>query len=129
MFRDIASVDDLLPGGMRAYTIEGNEIVLCNDGGRFYAFQRRCGHMNAPLDLGTANGFVITCPLHSVQFDVTTGKALSPPVPPYSMWEEAIPPTADNFSRWIALLMAHVKTCDIETYPVKVEGGRISVDM
>ena len=129
MYRDIASVDDLLPGGMRAYTVEGNEIVLCNDGGRFYAFQRRCGHMNAPLDLGTANGHIITCPLHSVQFDATTGKALSLPVPPYSMWEETPPSTPDNFSRWVTLLMDHVKTCDIETYPVKVENGRINVDI
>jgi nitrite reductase/ring-hydroxylating ferredoxin subunit len=129
MFRDIASVEDLLPGGMRAYTIDDNEIVLCNDGGRFYAFQRRCGHMNAPLDMGTANGYIVTCPLHSVQFDATTGNALSPPVPAYSMWEEAIPPTGDNFSRWVTLLMEHVKTCDIRTYPVKVENGRISVDI
>ncbi|OPY27854.1 MAG: 3-phenylpropionate dioxygenase ferredoxin subunit [Methanocella sp. PtaU1.Bin125] len=129
MFRDIAGVDDVLPGGMKAYAVEGREFVLCNDEGRFYAFQRRCGHMNAPLDMGTANGFIITCPLHSVQFDATTGKALSPPVPPYSMWEEPPPSTPDNFSRWISQLMAHVKTCDIETYPVKVEGGRVSVDI
>jgi nitrite reductase/ring-hydroxylating ferredoxin subunit len=129
LFRDLASVDDLLPGGMRAYTVEDKELVLCNDGGRFYAFQRRCGHMNDPLEMGTANGFVITCPLHSVQFDVTTGKALSPPVPAYSMWEQAIPETGDNFTRWITLLMEHVKTCDLKTYPVRVEGGRISVDL
>lgn len=129
MFRDIAGVDDLLPGGMRAYTVEGHEIVLCNVEGRYYAFQRRCGHMNAPLDMGTASGFVVTCPLHSVQFDATTGKALSPPVPPYSKWEEPAPPTSDNIYRWLALLMAHVKTCDLETYPVKVADGRISVDI
>lgn len=129
MFRDIASVDDLLPGGMRAYTVEGEDIVLCNDGSRFYAFQRRCGHMSAPLDMGTANGYIITCPLHSVQFDVTTGKALSLPVPPYSMWEQAMPVTADNLYRWVNLLMEHVKTCDIRTYPVRVEGGRISIDI
>lgn len=82
MFKDIAGVDEILPGGMKAYEVGGTDIVLCNDSGRFYAFQRRCGHMNAPLDMGTANGYVITCPLHSVQFDAGTGMALSPPLFP-----------------------------------------------
>ena len=81
MFKEIASVDDILPGGMRAYEAEGKEIVLCNDGGKFYAFDRRCGHMNAPLDMGTASGCIVTCPMHSVQFEASTGKALSGPVP------------------------------------------------
>jgi nitrite reductase/ring-hydroxylating ferredoxin subunit len=126
MFREIASVDDILPGGMKAYDVDGNDIVLCNDGGRFYAFQRRCGHMNAPLDLGTANGYIITCPLHSVQFDAATGKALSPPLLPYS---SGAPQTTDNLMRWVETLMEHVRTCDIRTYPVKVEGGRVSVDL
>jgi nitrite reductase/ring-hydroxylating ferredoxin subunit len=128
MFREIASVDDILPGGMKAYDVDGNDIVVCNDGDRFYAFQRRCGHMNAPLDLGTANGYIITCPLHSVQFDASTGKALSPPVPAYASGN-IVPQTTDNFTRWIEELMKHVRTCDIRTYPVKVEGGRISVDV
>lgn len=126
MFRDIASVDEILPGGMKAYDVDGNDIVLCNDNGQFYAFQRRCGHMSAPLDLGTVNGYIITCPLHSVQFDAATGKALSPPLLPYA---SGGPPTTDNLMRWIDELMKHVKTCDIRTYPVKVEGGRVSVDL
>lgn len=128
MFRDIASVDEILPGGMKAYEVDGTDIVLCNDAGRFYAFQRRCGHMNAPLDMGTANGYIITCPLHSVQFDAATGKALSPPLFPTAS-EDAVPQTTDNLSRWLEALMKHVKTCDIRAYPVKVEGGRISIDL
>jgi len=126
MFRDIASVDEILPGGMKAYEVDGKDIVLCNDNGRFYAFQRRCGHMSAPLDMGTANGYIITCPLHSVQFEAPTGKALSPPLLPSA--SEA-PPATDNLLRWVVTLMEHVKTCDIRTYPVRVENGRISVDI
>ena len=126
MFRDIASVDEILPGGMKAYEVDGKDIVLCNDNGRFYSFQRRCGHMSAPLDMGTANGYIITCPLHSVQFEASTGKALSPPLLPLA--SEA-PPTMDNLMHWVATLMGHVKTCDIRTYPVRVENGRISIDL
>jgi nitrite reductase/ring-hydroxylating ferredoxin subunit len=127
MFRDIASVDDILPGGMKAYESGGKEIVLCNNAGQFYAFDRRCGHMNSPLDMGTANGFVITCPLHSVQFDATTGKALNPPIPEYSSWD--VPKAKDSFTIWLESVMAHVKTCDIRTYPVRLENGRVSVDV
>jgi nitrite reductase/ring-hydroxylating ferredoxin subunit len=127
MFREMAGADEILSGGMKAYQVEGKEIVLFNDGGRYYAFDRRCGHMNSPLDMGTANGFVITCPLHSVQFDATTGKALNPPVPEYSSWD--VPKAKDSFTLWLESLMAHVKTCDIRTYPVRVENGRVSVDV
>ncbi|MGE5548863.1 MAG: Rieske (2Fe-2S) protein [Bacillota bacterium] len=126
MFKDIASVDDILPGGMKAYEVDGRDIVLCNGGDRFYAFQRRCGHMSAPLDMGTANGYILTCPLHSVQFDMATGKALSPPLLPSVA---GAPPSTDNLARWVATLMEHVKTCDIRTYPVRVENGRVSVDL
>jgi len=128
LFRDVAGVDEILPGGMKAYEIDGKEIVLCNDGGRFYAFDRRCGHMSAPLDMGTVNGYIVTCPLHAVQFDAATGAALSGPVPLYGggLPEQK---TRENISRWIELLMEHVQTHDIRTYPVKVEGRRISVDI
>jgi nitrite reductase/ring-hydroxylating ferredoxin subunit len=128
MFREIASVDDILPGGMRAYEAEGKEIVLCNDGGKFYAFDRRCGHMNAPLDMGTACGCIVTCPMHSVQFEASTGKALSPPVPGYG-GEEPLPKAMAGMFMWIETLMEHVRTHDIKTYPVKVAGDRISVDI
>jgi nitrite reductase (NADH) small subunit len=128
LFHDLAGADDILPGGMKAYRIGGKEIVLCNGGDRLYAFDRRCGHMSAPLDFGTANGFVITCPLHSVQFDAATGKALSLPVPACAP-DTPVPPAPDNFARWLDVLMHHVEVCDIRTYPVKVENGRISVDM
>ena len=50
------STDEIAAGGMKAVELDGQEIVICNCGGRFYAIQRRCGHMNAPLELGTLDG-------------------------------------------------------------------------
>ena len=73
--------DEIAPGGMKAVELEGNEIVVCNCGGKYYAVQRRCGHMNAPLDMGTLDGTYLTCAMHCAQFDVTTGESLSGPVP------------------------------------------------
>src|ERR1017187_3406523 len=37
------NADELAPGGMRAVELDGNEIVVCNCSGTFYALQRRCG--------------------------------------------------------------------------------------
>jgi Rieske [2Fe-2S] domain len=53
LFRSIGimevAIEDLAPGGMKVVQVEEREIVVGNDGGRFYAVERRCGHMNAPL--------------------------------------------------------------------------------
>lgn len=128
MYRELAKVDEILPGGMKAFTVDGKEIVVCNDNGTFFAFERRCGHMSAPLDMGTANGYIVTCPLHSAQFDMRDGKALSGIIPAYSS-EMAVPATRDNFANWIGVLMQHVKVNDIRSFPIKVEGNTISVDL
>jgi nitrite reductase/ring-hydroxylating ferredoxin subunit len=66
---------------MKNVVLNGHEIVICNCGGTYYAIQRRCGHMNAPLEMGTLDGKFVTCGMHCAQFDVTTGQALSGPVP------------------------------------------------
>ena len=127
MFRDIASVDEILPGGMKAYEVDGNDIVLCNDSGRFYAFQRRCGHMSAPLDMGTANGYIITCPLHSVQFDAATGKALSPPLLPSASGAAADHGQFDALGR-----NAHGTCQDLRHPDLSGQGGKrpaVSVDV
>ena len=113
---------------MKAYEVEGLEIILCNNSGTFYAFERRCGHMNAPLDMGTATGYVVTCPLHSVQFDASTGKALSGIIPSFG-GEQPVPKSMIPTFIWIDKLMEHVKIHDLKTYPVRVEQGKISVDI
>lgn len=128
MFKEVASIDEILSGGMKAYEVDGVEIVLSIDNGRYYAFERRCGHMNAPLDMGTANGYLVTCPLHSVQFDASTGKALSGIIPTYG-GEEPLPKSVMTSFAWIEKLMEHVKVHDLKTYPVKVEDGKIRVDI
>jgi nitrite reductase/ring-hydroxylating ferredoxin subunit len=105
MFVEAAKTADIAAGGMKAVDHEGNKVVICNCGGVFYAVERTCGHVGASLDMGTLDGYILTCPLHFAQFDITTGEALCGPVPP----DPKHP------------------TVDLMTYPVKIEGDSILV--
>jgi 3-phenylpropionate/trans-cinnamate dioxygenase ferredoxin subunit len=119
--------DEIALGGMLAVTLEGREIVICHcEDGTFYAVARRCGHMNAPLEKGTLEGTILTCPLHCARFDVTTGAVLAGPVPAYT-GKEPPPPRVQQRLKNEAALMAHIHTEPIATYPVRVEGGWVLV--
>jgi nitrite reductase/ring-hydroxylating ferredoxin subunit len=82
--------------------------------------------MNAPLEMGTLDGVILTCPMHCAQFDVTTGEALAGPVPPH-LGNEIPPPRIAAFLTHVGMLMEHVRTESIVTYPVKVESGWVLV--
>jgi nitrite reductase/ring-hydroxylating ferredoxin subunit len=82
--------------------------------------------MNAPLDLGTLDGTYLTCPMHCAQFDVTTGEALSGPVPP-NLGHDTLPPAVGAYMQNVGILMSHVRTEAVRTYPTKLEGGWVEV--
>lgn len=119
-------VGEIAPGGMKAVELDGHEIVICNCGGTYYAVQRRCGHMNAPLEMGTLDGTYVTCGMHCAQFDVTTGQALSGPVP-VDLGNESPPPILAVYLQHIDMLMKPVRTESIGTYKTKVEDGWVHV--
>ena len=120
------NADEVAPGGMKAVELDGNEIVVCNCGGTYYAVQRRCGHMNAPLDMGTLDGTYLTCAMHCAQFDVTSGEALSGPVPTY-LGQETSPPRMVEYLQNIDMLMKDVRTESIRTYATKLEAGWVQI--
>jgi nitrite reductase/ring-hydroxylating ferredoxin subunit len=107
MFVKAAMAADIFPGGMKATAVGEKQIVICNFDNKFYALERRCGHLSASLDMGTLDGNILTCPLHYAQFDITTGEALSGPVPPD---------------------LQH-PTRSLITYPVKLEAGAVLIDV
>lgn len=117
---------EIAPGGMKAVELNGRVLVICNCAGTFYALDRRCGHMNAPLEMGTLDGAILTCAMHCAQFDVTTGEALSGPVPTY-LGNETAPPRTATFLKNTEMLMQHIHTQSIHTYPTKIESGWVLV--
>jgi nitrite reductase/ring-hydroxylating ferredoxin subunit len=119
---------EIAPGGMKAVEVEGHEIVVCNAAGKFYAVQRRCGHMNAPLDKGTLDGIILTCAMHCAQFDIMTGEALSGPVPS-SLGGEKLSPGLAKYLKDVGSLMQNIRTHSIQTYPTKVEAGSVMISI
>ena len=112
-----ADEKDVLPGGMKAVTLGGVELALCNCGGKFYAVSRACGHAHARLERGALTGWVLTCPLHYAQFDIRTGEALSGPVPPRAL--SAHPDPKDPA----------LHTGCLKTWPVEQRDGAVFVDL
>ncbi len=82
-FHKAIEVNELTPGSCKGVEVSGQQIALFNIGGTFYAIGDTCTHMGGNLADGTLDGTTVTCPLHSAEFDVTTGRNLTPPaVPP-----------------------------------------------
>ncbi len=70
---------ELSPGEGRQLEIEGLSIAVFNIEGNFYAIEGNCSHRGGPLGEGDVEGEIVKCPLHGAQFNVKTGKVLTPP--------------------------------------------------
>ena len=80
-FTKVATVAEVPPGRAKQVTLNSKTIALFNVGGQLYAMDDTCCHRGAPLWEGELAGTVVTCPWHGAQFDVTSGKHLTPPAP------------------------------------------------
>jgi 3-phenylpropionate/trans-cinnamate dioxygenase ferredoxin subunit len=106
-FVQVATIDQLPLGTMKAYTVNGKEILLTNYDGKYYAMNLKCTHMGGNLSKGKLEGKIVTCPRHGAKFDVTTGECISGPK--------------------MGFMKPKIKNGTI--YTVKVEGNNILVDI
>ncbi|MGO8684990.1 MAG: Rieske (2Fe-2S) protein [Thermoleophilia bacterium] len=128
MWTEAAKLDDIAPGGIKSVRLQGEEVALCNYDGSVYAVSRRCGHMNAPLEQGSLVGPVLTCPLHHVQFDVVTGQVLAYPID-HDFADDVLPPAMQRTFAVTERLMWKIRITDLKTWPVRVRGDAIEVDV
>ena len=75
-FRTVTKVSEISPGQMRVFEVNGDEVVVANVGGVYYAFDNTCPHEGGPLGEGELEDDNVTCPWHFTKFDVKTGAAL-----------------------------------------------------
>ena len=96
----VCSEKDVPIGSIRQFEPNHRAVAIANINGKLYAINGHCPHMGGPLGEGELNGKTVTCPWHAAEFDVTTGKVLSPPA-----------------------------TKDALCYAVKIENGDVFVDI
>jgi len=97
---DAVAADAVPEDDVIAVPLAGKEVALYGVDGQVYATDNICTHGHARLCDGFLEGGEIECPLHQGRFDVRSGKAMCTPL-----------------------------TEDIRTYPVKIENGRVFVDL
>jgi len=112
-FTEVAKIDELEDGAMRAVSAAGRAILLARVGDKYYAVDNLCPHMKGNLSKGKLEGTVVTCPLHGSQFDISNGQVV----------------------RWLkGGLMSKVGSAlkpskDLTVYNVKVEDGKVLVEV
>jgi naphthalene 1,2-dioxygenase ferredoxin component len=97
---DISAADQLPEDDVIGVQAAGKDLALYRVEGQVYASDNLCTHGHARLCDGFLEGFEIECPLHQGKFDIRDGKPLCQPV------AEAI-----------------------RIYPVKIENGRVFIDL
>jgi nitrite reductase/ring-hydroxylating ferredoxin subunit len=98
-FVKVAAAKDVAPGQGKVVEAGGREIALFNVGGTFHAIDNTCKHRGGSLGEGELDGTVVTCPLHAWTYDVTSGECFDDPA------------------------------CGIQTFPVKIEGDDVLIEI
>jgi nitrite reductase/ring-hydroxylating ferredoxin subunit len=96
----VATTGEIAEDDMIAVEVDGRSIAVYHVAGAFHATANICTHAYALLTDGFLDECTIECPIHAGRFDVTTGKALGPPV-----------------------------TQDLKTYPVRIEGTDVLIGL
>ncbi len=99
-FVRVGKESEVPSGTVKVYEVGDRAIAVCNVDGEFFAIDDLCTHDEASLDQGFLEGCEIECPRHGARFDVTTGRATALPA--------VIP---------------------VDTFPVRIEGGDIELDV
>src|SRR5262249_23958498 len=97
---DIGAADELKTTPVRRISVQNRDIALSFRDETFGALANACNHVGGPLGEGRLDGDYVVCPWHQWKFHRATGKG----EPGFE--EDCIP-----------------------AYPVRVEGGRVLIDL
>lgn len=97
---DVIALDCVPEDDVIGIEAGGKDLALYGAGGAVFATNNICTHGHARLCDGFLEGFEIECPRHQGRFDIRNGKAMCAPLAE-----------------------------DLASYPVKIENGRVFVDL
>ncbi len=72
-FVEVARLDRIPSGSGARFTVADKEVAVFNVDGTICAIADTCPHAGGSLGLGKLSGATVTCPVHGMKFDVTTG--------------------------------------------------------
>ncbi len=72
-FVEVAGLEQIRPGTGSRFFIEDKEMAIFNVDGTICAISDICPHAGGSLGIGKLDGRIVTCPVHGMKFDVTTG--------------------------------------------------------
>ena len=93
-------LDSIVEGKPVKLSKNGKDICVARVGNEVFAIEDNCSHQDAALSEGEQSGYKIECWLHSAEFDLRTGDALTPPA-----------------------------SQPVKTYPVSVDGNNVVVEI
>lgn len=96
----VASVSEVPESSNRTFEVGGTSVLIAHAPMGLFAVGAICSHQSTQLEGGKMKACFIFCPLHGVRFDLRDGK------PAGTLTDQPIP-----------------------TFPVKVEGGDILIDV
>ena len=134
-FRPALPLADLPAGALRRVSFGDLDVLLAHTARGICAVDDRCPHMSAPLSIGSLDGCVVACPLHSGRFDLESGEPVQMPTTgglrpdgTYEpMWSSPgrepreDPPGIKSEARRLTRIRR------FRYYPVRVSGGVIEV--
>jgi nitrite reductase/ring-hydroxylating ferredoxin subunit len=72
-FVEIANIDQIPNGSGAPFPAARKDVALFKLNGNICAIADTCPHAGGSLGLGKLDGEIVTCPVHGMKFDVTTG--------------------------------------------------------
>jgi 3-phenylpropionate/trans-cinnamate dioxygenase ferredoxin subunit len=111
---EVAKATDIQNGEMKSVSIKNQKILIARADNQFYAASNACPHMGGNLAAGTLQGTVVTCPRHGSQFDLKDGHTVR-----WTTWSGGK----------LAISKLFRSPRPIQTYPTKIEGDRVLVEI
>jgi 3-phenylpropionate/trans-cinnamate dioxygenase ferredoxin subunit len=114
-YQTACKVSDVATGQMKGVQLGGRSLVVYRLDDGFYATQASCTHVFAPLAKGKiVDSCQVQCPFHRARFDIRTGKVVE-----WANWPPGI----------VNVLNALRGEKDLATFPVRVQGDEVQVDL
>jgi Thioredoxin-like proteins and domains len=72
-------LSELQTGILKAVELQGRSLILTLLEDKVACYQNSCAHLGMPLDMGTFENGIITCPYHGFKFAADSGECLTAP--------------------------------------------------